>query len=130
MSKIMVIEEDSAMRVLICEWLAGEGHEVRSLPRHGASRWNTRRRATQTEPSSWWFSTCRTRARAATTTCVRSRPCMPPGHGAAVIGISAQLARSLGGESDVTRALGASRLLAKPCTREELLGAVAATLAA
>jgi CheY-like chemotaxis protein len=129
MSKIMVIEEDGAMRVLICEWLAGEGHEVRSLPRHGGAfdpaggvagdagvdlvvldlphpraRRDDNLRAVQAVHAAWPH--------------------------AAVIGISAQLARSLGGDSDVTRALGASRLLAKPCTREELLGAVAATLAA
>jgi hypothetical protein len=49
---------------------------------------------------------------------------------ASVIGISTRLGRSLGSDSDPTRALGVSRLLAKPCSREELLGAVAATLQA
>ncbi|MDM0005100.1 hypothetical protein QTI51_14630 [Variovorax sp. J22G73] len=125
MSKIMVIEEDSAMRVLICEWLAGEGHEVRSLPRHGGAA----NAPTDTTVDLVVLDLPHPRSRAADNlrTVQAVHAAWPH---AAVIGISAQLARSLGGDSEVSRALGASRLLAKPCTREELLGAVAATLAA
>lgn len=125
MSKIMVIEEDSAMRMLISEWLAGEGHEVRSLPRHDAAP-DLAPDATVglvvldlPHPRSRSGDTARA-LQAVRTACPR----------AAVIGISTQLARSLGPDSDVTRALGVNLLLSKPCTRDELLGAVAATLAA
>jgi CheY-like chemotaxis protein len=129
MSKIMVIEEDSAMRVLICEWLAGEGHEVRSLPRHGAALEHAKAGDADGTVELVVLDLPHPRARRDhNVRAVQAVHAAWPR--AAVIGISAQLARSLGGESDVTRALGASRLLAKPCTREELLGAVAATLAA
>ncbi len=47
---------------------------------------------------------------------------------AALIGLSAQLGRSLPGESASARKLGLHHLLAKPCTRQELLGAVAGAL--
>jgi len=47
---------------------------------------------------------------------------------ALVVGISTQLGRSLGSSSEVGRTLGVEGLLAKPCTRQDLLGAVEAVL--
>jgi CheY-like chemotaxis protein len=121
MSKIMVIEEDAAMRVLICEWLAGEGHAVRSLPRPGG--------ASDASAKLVILDLPHPRSRIGETASVL-RAVQTAYPNAAVIGISTQLARSLDGDSGAARALGVSRLLAKPCTREELLGAVAATLTA
>ncbi|MDM0036927.1 response regulator [Variovorax sp. J22P271] len=124
MSKIIVIEEDGAMRVLISEWLASEGHEVRSLMRHGGP-FDAAADATVDlvvldlpHPRSRGGDTARA---------VHAVHDAYP-H-SSIIGISTQVPRSLGSDSDVARALGVSRLLAKPCTREELLDAVVATLA-
>lgn len=44
--------------------------------------------------------------------------------GLIAIGLSTSLSRSLGGQSTVARALGLACVLAKPCERLELLGAV------
>jgi DNA-binding response OmpR family regulator len=122
MSKIMVIEEDSAMRMLLCEWLTAEGHRVDSAARHDAAR------ETLQDPVALVVLDLprpRTHA-AATASLVRS--VRNAFQHAPVLGISTQLARSLGSGSEVGRALGVEGLLAKPCTRQELLGAVAAVL--
>ena len=119
MSKIIVIEEDSAMRMLISEWLTGEGHDVRSLPRHDATPDDTVELVILDLPHPRAPGT-------GTAQAVEAVHAAYP-H-SSVIGISTRLGRSLGGDSDVARALGVNRLLAKPCTREELLGAVAAAL--
>ncbi len=47
---------------------------------------------------------------------------------ARLIGMSTRLARSLLGQSAAASALGVRRLIAKPCTRDELLQAVADAL--
>lgn len=119
MSKIMVIEEDGAMRVLISEWLASEGHDVRALPRHGSASDNTVDLVILDLPNP------RSRGNETARAVQAVREAYPR---AAVIGISTQLGRSLGVDSGAARALGVNRLLAKPGTREELVGAVAEAL--
>ena len=125
MSKIMVIEEDRAMRVLISEWLADEGHDVHSLPRQDAASGSASDSAAVDlvildlpQPRSRRGETART---------------LKAVHdvflNAAVIGLTTQLGRSLGGDSDIACALGLNQLLSKPCTRDELVGAVATALA-
>ena len=103
MSKIMVIEEDVAMRVLISEWLACEGHDVRALPRQGSASDSTVALVILDLPHP--------RSRGDETACAVKavRAAYPR---AAVIGISTQLGRSLGVESGAARALGVKRLLA------------------
>jgi len=119
MSKIMVIEEDGAMRILISEWLAGEGHEVRALPRYASASDSTVDLVILDLPSP------RSRGEETVRAVRAVRHAYPR---AAVIGISTQVGRSLGVDSGTARALGVQRLLAKPGTREELLGAVAEAL--
>jgi CheY-like chemotaxis protein len=119
MPKILGIEEDGAMRVLISEWLAGEGHEVGSLPRPGAAPDDTVDLVILDLPHP------RSRGGESARAVQAVHAAYPS---AAVIGISTRLGRSLGCESDAARALGVHRLLAKPCSREELLGAVAAAV--
>jgi CheY-like chemotaxis protein len=119
MLKIKVIEEDGAMRLLISEWLAGEGHEVHSLQRPAAVRDDTVDLVILDLPNPRHGDSARA---------VNAVHAAYPA--AAVIGISTRLGRSLGGNSDAARALGVDRLLAKPCSREELLGAVAAAVQA
>ena len=119
MSKIMVIEEDSAMRMLISEWLAGEGHEVRSPRRHDP--------APDDQVELVILDLPHPRAPGPGTAAALQAVHAAYPH-ASVIGISTRLGRSLGRDSDIAQSLGVSRLLAKPCSREELLGAVAAAL--
>jgi CheY-like chemotaxis protein len=112
MLTIVVIEQDIAMRTLVCEWLEAEGYRVRgrsagasavvsgvdlvivdllNLPTQGAE---AVRQVKSTYP------------------------------GAMLIGISTQLSRTLGADSPQARALAISGLVTKPCTRNELLAAV------
>lgn len=122
MSKIMVIEEDSAMRMLLCEWLTADGHRVDSAPRHDTARDNLE------DPAGLVVLDLphpRTHAAVAAALVRNVRHAFPH---AMVLGISTQLARSLGIGSEVASALGVEGLLAKPCTRQDLLGAVTAVL--
>jgi CheY-like chemotaxis protein len=113
MSTVVVIEEDVAMRMLICEWLEGARYtvgpaggstvsegcsgvdlvvvDIPNLRFHGA---NTVRDVREKYPH------------------------------AAIIGMSTQLGRSLPGHSVEAVALRVGRLIAKPLTRDELLAAV------
>jgi len=112
MGTIVVIDDDVAMRTLICEWLAAEGYRVRGLaaPDGGdadlviVNLLNLRAQGPQAMHE--------------------VRASYPR---SALIGMSTQLARSLEGDSSLARALGVSRLVAKPFARDELLAAVAAT---
>ncbi|MDM0014812.1 response regulator [Variovorax sp. J22P168] len=119
MSKILVIEEDAAMRVLISEWLAGEGHHVHSLPRYEPALCATADLVILDFPHP------RSRDLESKRTVQAVHAAYPK---ASVIGISTRLGRSLGSKSDAARALGVDRLLAKPCTRDELVGSVATML--
>jgi len=113
MGTIVVIDDDAAMRTLICEWLAAEGYRVRGLAAADGGDadlaivdlLNLRARGPQA-------------LRAVRASYPRS----------ALIGMSTQLARSLEGDSPLARSLGVSRLVAKPLARDELLAAVAATI--
>jgi len=119
MLKIMVIDEDGAMRVLISEWLASEGHEVRSLPRLGDASDDT--------VDLVILDLAHPRSRSGET--ARAVQAVRTAHPrSSVIGISTQVGRSLGSDSGAAQALGVSLLLAKPCSRDELLDAVAAAL--
>lgn len=115
------------MRVLISEWLAGEGHEVRSLPRHDAASGHNNMHDTAADLVVLDLPHPRSRSGETARALQAVHAAFPQ---AAVIGISTQLARSLGRDSDVARTLGVKQLLPKPCSRDELLGAVAAALAA
>ena len=121
MPTIVVIEEDMAMRALICEWLADEGYRVRGLPSASPAR-----APGEAGIDLVIVNILNLRAHAADT--VRRVQAMYPD--AALIAISTQLGRSLSSDSDPARELGVSRLIAKPCTRDELLGAVAGTIGA
>lgn len=118
MPTIVVIEEDLAIRALISEWLADEGYFVRALPAAGESR--------GADVDLVIVNVLNLRAQGADR--VREVKAMYPQ--SALIGISTQLKRSLPSDSDPARALGVSRLVAKPCTREELLEAVTGAIAA
>lgn len=110
MSTIVVIEEDTAMRTLICEWLEAAGYRVQG-----------------------WSARALTAAAAGIDLVVVDLPNLPMQGaatvqqvhanypGARVIGLSTQLSRTLAADSELTRALGIGGLVTKPCTRDELL---------
>jgi len=118
MPTVVVIEEDSAMRTLICEWLLGEGYAVRALPAQGAS--------SSADADLVIVDVPDLRGGGADT--VRAVRAGYPR--AALIGLSTRLGRSLHSDSNPALALGLRRLVAKPCARGELLQAVADTLGA
>lgn len=104
------------MRMLICEWLRGEGYAVRQLP--------TPSGAAPAEVDVVIVDVPRFRARGAEAVrAVRER--YPR---AALIGLSTQLGHSLQGGANPARALGLRRLVPKPCGRDELLHAVSDAL--
>jgi CheY-like chemotaxis protein len=114
MLKIVVIEEDIAMRALFCEWLDAAGHQV------VGTEVRTRAVAPGIERVIVDLPNLPTQGAQA----VRHVRSIYPE--ARIIGSSTQLSRSLPGDSAQARALAVSGLVAKPCTREELLAAVIA----
>jgi CheY-like chemotaxis protein len=112
MLTIVVIEEDIAMRTLFSEWLGAEGYGVR-----GRSE-----RAGQAESGVDLVIVDLVNLPARGLAAVQQVASTYPG--AKLVGISTQLSRTLPADSPQARTLGVSGLVAKPCTREELLAAV------
>lgn len=116
MLTIVVIEEDIAMRTLFCEWLDAAGYRVRGRSERTA------------------------RVEEGVDLVIVDLPNLPTQgadavrqvggayRGAAVIGISTQLSRTLAADSPQARAFGVRALVTKPCTRGELLTAVAGAI--
>jgi CheY-like chemotaxis protein len=125
MLTVAVIEEDSAMRTLICEWLLGEGYAVQALPAQGSLRatWD----ASQAAGVDLVIVDVPDFHERGADTVRAVRASYPH---AALIGLSTRLGRSLRSDSNPARALGLRRLVAKPCARGELLEAVADTIGA
>ena len=117
MLSIVVIDDDMAMRTLICEWLTAEGYRVRGLAvaddRKGGG-----------DADLVIVNVLNLRSRGAQT--LREVQAMYPQ--SALIGMSTQLGRSLSGDSALARSLGVKRLVAKPVARDEMLNAVIATI--
>lgn len=113
MSTVVVIEEDAAMRTLFCEWLSTEGYRVCGCAGPDAVRDDTADLVV--------VDLLDLPNRGADT--VREVKKLYPR--AALIGVSTQLSRTLASESTQARSIGVSRLVPKPCTRRELVGAVA-----
>jgi DNA-binding response OmpR family regulator len=112
MSMIVVVEEDAAMRTLFCEWLTGAGYTVRGRSARGASA----------EPGVDLVVVDLGNIHAqGALTAQLARSIYP---GAALVGTSAQLSRTLPGDSSRARTFGVDRLVAKPCSRDELVTAV------
>lgn len=116
MLKVVLIEEDIAMQALIAEWLTQAGYRV-EVSRGGA--------ATPLTGVALVIADL-PKLREGDAPHVRALRARYPG--APVIGLSAQLARSLPGSSDRAQVLGVAALLSKPCTSSELLAAVAAAV--
>jgi CheY-like chemotaxis protein len=112
MLTVVLIEEDIAMQALIAEWLAPAGYRVEALKRSATTPMAGVDLVIIDVPN----------LRAGDALHMRALRASYPG--ARVIGLSAQLGRSLPGSSDRALALGVTALLSKPCTSGELLDAV------
>jgi CheY-like chemotaxis protein len=113
MLTVVLIEEDIAMQALIAEWLAQAGYRVEALKSGATTPVAGVDLVIVDVPN----------LRAGDALHVRALRASYPG--AQIIGLSAQLGRSLPGSSDRARALGVASLLSKPCASRELLDAVA-----
>jgi DNA-binding response OmpR family regulator len=115
--KVVVVEQDVAMRTLIAEWLQADGNDVRTLGSqdglHGVEE--------DVDLAVVDLSDLRSSGAA------RVRALRQHFPRAATIGMSTALGRSLGPASALVRQLGVQHLLAKPCSHDELRRAVAAS---
>src|SRR6266446_4149388 len=116
MSSIVIIEEDDLIRGLLTEWLTGAGYAVRE---RGL-------RAAPAGEGAVLVIVDLYMPRQAGVDVVRAVQQAHPG--TPVIAISAQFRPGLAGSWWAARALGARKLIAKPFTREDLLGAVRALI--
>lgn len=115
MLTVEVIEEDFAMRALLVEWLAGEGYRVRAHAGIGA--------ALEGVDAVVVNLPCLPTRGAETIRQVRSLYA-----GAALIGLSTRASAAAAGAGREARGLGLAWLVAKPCSRLELLAAVAGAI--
>ena len=109
---ILIIDEDSAMRELLGEWLVADGYRVVG--------WPAGEGLGEAGVDLVIVDVPNLRTDGADT--VRKARAEYPL--AQVIGMSTQLGQSLLPHSPAARSLGVRRLLAKPCSREELLESV------
>ena len=116
MLTVEVIEDDLAMRALLCEWLAGEGYRVQAYAYVGVTV-KTGVDAVVVDLSNLQLQG---------TEIVRHVKSLYVG--SALIGISTQAGESRASHSGQARALGLARLVPKPCSRLELVTAVAAAI--
>lgn len=111
---ILVVEGDDLIRQLLERWLREGGYAVavgdlEKLRQHGAA---------EPPPSLVILDLANPRSAPAVIRSVQAA------HSAPIIGVSARFRRGLGTSRDAARRLGVCKLLPKPFTREELLGAV------
>jgi CheY-like chemotaxis protein len=116
MPRILVVEQDLALRTLFCEWLSADGYLVSACPRPEAScdssvnlviidLFNLPSKGVET---------------------VRQIKSRCPG--ALLIGVSTQLSSAISSDSAQAVALGVRQLLPKPCSHDALLHAVIAAV--
>ncbi len=117
MPRVIVMDEDEPLRALLAEWLMSAGYSVREA--------SLRDLATGEAVELLVIDLPRPRLNgAAVVACLRAAH-----PAAALLGLSTQLRESLPPHSPLVRELGLHRLLAKPCSRQELLAAAAEALA-
>ena len=116
MSNIVIIEEDHLIRRLLTEWLTGAGYAVRE---------QGLREAPWEGGADLVIVDLYMPRQTGADVVLAAQQAYP---GAPVIAMSAQFRPGLAGSWWAARALGARKLIAKPFTREDLLGAVRALL--
>lgn len=120
MSSAIVMDEDEPSRALLAEWLSDAGYRVREASLREVSCDGG------AAVDLVLIDLPKLRLNGAELiACVRAAQ-----PGAALLGLSTQVQESLPPASALVRRLGLCQLLAKPCTRDELLAAAAAALAA
>ena len=118
MLTVEVVEDDLYMRTLISEWLSSDGYRVQARatlgdhPRLGVAA---------------VVVDLRNGPGLVEETIARAKRVYPQ---APLIGVSAQLSQTPQGDSKRAQEIGVSRLVAKPCTRIELLDAVSQAIRA
>jgi DNA-binding response OmpR family regulator len=116
MSSIVIIEEDDLMRGLLTEWLTAAGYAVREPGQRGA-------------PAGEGADLVIVNLYMPRQTGADVVRAVQQAHpGTPLIAISARFRPGLDGSWWAARALGARKLIAKPFTREDLLGAVRALI--
>ena len=120
MLSVVVIDDDMAMRTLICEWLMAEGYRVRGLAAVEGRSGN----GGNADVDLVIVNVLNLRSHGAQT--LRDVQAAYPR--SALIGMSTQLGRSLPSDSALARSMGVRRLVAKPLARDEMLAGVVATI--
>ena len=117
MPSVIVMDEDEPLRALLAEWLSAEGYRVREAELREIDQGEAVELVVLDLP--------RLRLHGAALA-ARVRAVCP---GAVLLGLSTQAQESLPAGSILVQELGLSALLAKPCSRDELLAAAAQALA-
>jgi DNA-binding response OmpR family regulator len=115
---VAVYESDDLMHGLLCEWLSGAGHIVRDATK-------THDRASRRPDLVIVSISCPKREIDMLMRVVRS---VHPG--TPIVALSSQARLGLSSNGGLARELGVERVMAKPLTRKELVGAVDAILTA
>ena len=113
---LLVIDADDAMRALVGEWAREAGHVVRERAQVGAHG--------GADVNLVVVDLCDLATRGAATVS-RVQKLFPA---AVVVGLSTRAARPMSRDACATIAPGLAALIPKPCTRAELMGAVAEAL--
>jgi CheY-like chemotaxis protein len=112
MPRIVIVEEDKLMRDLLVEWLSAEGYSVRAVANGDIQP--------KDKPDLVIVDVYMPRREGSN----RLREIQAANPDAPVIAISGQFRPGLAGSSNAARALGVRRVIAKPCSRRELIAAV------
>jgi CheY-like chemotaxis protein len=118
MTSIVIIEEDDLMRGLLTEWLTGAGYAVRERRLHEAPA------VERADLVIVDLYMPRQTGAEVVRAVQQAHPDTP------VIAVSAQFRPGLDSSWWAASALGVRQLMAKPCTREDLLRAVKAAIGA
>jgi len=125
MPQILIIEDDDLMRGLLVEWLSAAGYPVRVGALSGEGTEGTDRSDPAEAPADLMIVNVNRPRQQGAERLRRVREAHP---GTPVIAISSQFCGSIAGCAASAQAIGADRMLAKPCGRTELLDAVAAVV--
>jgi DNA-binding response OmpR family regulator len=124
MSNIVIYEGDDLMRALLAEWLSEAGYRVHAVASHDLQN----NRLEEILAAADLVIVSLSMPKQAGAQLVREIQAVHPG--TPVIAISGQFLPGVSANGPIAQALGVQQVIAKPLTRNDLLGAVRAIIGA